>query len=114
MVQQRNERELPCILVAIQDDITMDNSSLVSDSRIKKCISEHRKCPFFVVNIQTGENVQEVFYAAAEKMLQSENQKHMYSYDSLLSSASSVTTLDGIGLSAPAVPLYGGSPHSQK
>ena len=41
----------------------MDNSTLVADARIKKCISEHRKCPFFVVNIETGENVQEVFYA---------------------------------------------------
>ena len=41
----------------------MDNSSLVSDARIKKLISEYRKCPFFFVNIETGENVEEVFNA---------------------------------------------------
>jgi len=116
MMQQRNDRDLPCVLVAIQDDITMDNSSLVSDSRIKKCIAEHRKCPFYFVNIETGENVQEVFHTAAEKMLQSENhQKHLYPFDNtILSQASSVTGLDAIGISSPALPLFQGSPHAQK
>lgn len=37
------------------------NLNGVTESRIKKFISDHRKCPYFEVSLETGENVNEVF-----------------------------------------------------
>ena len=54
-------------------------------------------------------------FTAAEKMLQSESQqKTMYPYDNVITQASSLPGLDGIGISSPVASLIGGSPHSQK
>ena len=33
----------------------------VSEARIKKFIADHRKCPYFEVSLETGENVNDVF-----------------------------------------------------
>lgn len=51
-------------------------------------------------------------FLAAEKIIQSEAQRRVYSYDSILSSASSMTALDGV----PSTPSLnsGGSPVAQK
>ena len=45
----------------INDSDSASSSSGVSESRIKKFISDHRKCPYFEVSLETGENVNEVF-----------------------------------------------------
>ena len=40
----------------------MDTSqALVDDNRVKRFINDHRKCPFYVVTLENGENVDEVF-----------------------------------------------------
>lgn len=40
----------------------MDASqALVDDNRVTRFINDHRKCPFYVVTLENGENVDEVF-----------------------------------------------------
>ena len=55
-----------CHSILSDDNIINDGdgnstSSGVAESRIKKFISDHRKCPYFEVSLETGENVNEVF-----------------------------------------------------
>ncbi|XP_066921293.1 arf-GAP with GTPase, ANK repeat and PH domain-containing protein 1-like [Clytia hemisphaerica] len=115
MITYRNENTnlLPCILVGIKDDsIINDNLSDgggnhpgVAETRVKKFISDHRKCPYFEVSLETGENVNEVFQTGAEKIsiLQNLTPGGGTSHDQLMSASfTSLNTLDserGLGSS---------------
>lgn len=92
MLQFRNERELPCFLVAVKDSMNFDSSNgSVSEARIKKFIGDHQKCPFFDVSLESGENVQEVFQTAAEKIVHYQNLIRLPSCDNLSISLNSLS-----------------------
>lgn len=125
MLNYRNESTnlLPCVLVGIKDDNIMmsdaamnmnGNNTSVTETRLKKFIAEHRKCPYFEVSLETGENVNDVFQTAAEKILIAQNLSP--TYDQLLTSSfTSLNTLDsGVGISGGANPSYNGSQSSLK
>lgn len=59
------EHWLPLYLsLSLDEGINIDGrSNTVSEARIKKFIEDHRKCQYFEVSLQTGENVNEVFQA---------------------------------------------------
>ena len=50
------------IVIEFLDVDHMDTSqAFIDDNRIKRFINDHRKCPFHVVTLENGENVDEVF-----------------------------------------------------
>ncbi|XP_065666973.1 centaurin-gamma-1A isoform X4 [Hydra vulgaris] len=68
MIQQRSDKHLPCLLVAIQPDEEDFESWFVPEVRIKKFLSDHPKCDFFSISMLTGDSISSAFEAAVLKM----------------------------------------------
>eukprot|EP00794_Sanderia_malayensis_P003385 gene3385-3875_t len=60
-MQQYRDTYLPVVLVGIRDESGSEGFNMINNVRIKKFITDHGNCPFFLVSLETGENVKETF-----------------------------------------------------
>ncbi|XP_032240266.2 arf-GAP with GTPase, ANK repeat and PH domain-containing protein 3 isoform X2 [Nematostella vectensis] len=81
MAQYRNISDVPILLVAMKDGVNDEQPKMISDSRIRKLITDLKQCVYMEASALTGNNVDRIFQIAIEKLIQAKNGPVLTSYD---------------------------------